>query len=272
LVVLKSAFRERLLEAGAQDPQAMASGPLVTGWLEGGRTRHALVKFGGESWVLKAYRRGGVVGRWNSSRYWGRGRFLEELRVASSAEERGIATAEVLALVFEDAGLGSLRAWLLTRYLPGVRPLHTYFGDRDEAAIFQAAGDAVARMHKASIDHPDLHLGNIVGSVDAGGAHAHIVDWDRARCRAPGAWNPLENLVRLWRSAEKGRKKGSFGRGDPPARARPEEGRSLLSGPVRAFIRGYFRGQPELLRRARRYFGRRAFWVGLRIWFGSARR
>ncbi|MBI4601298.1 MAG: hypothetical protein HY721_04975 [Planctomycetes bacterium] len=254
-VILKSRLRDRLLEAGVRDPRNLGAGPLVAGWIEGGRTRHALLRCGDEAWVLKSYRRGGVLGRWNSSRYWGARRFLDELRVAAHAERAGIPTAEVLALVVERAGLGSVRAWLVTRYLAGVRPLPELFGDAREGPIFRAAGEAVGRMHEAGIDHPDLHIGNIMGSFDGDEPHVHIVDWDRARVRERSAWSPYANLVRLWRSVEKGRRSGGVRR---------------LERPVREFIRGYFAGRPRALREARGYFRRRAFLLGVRLWLWRA--
>lgn len=255
-IILKSYLRERLFEAGAQDPTRLGSSSLVAGWIEGGRTRHALIRTGDEAWMLKAYRRGGWLGRWNSSRYWGRARFLEELRVAALAESFGVSTAEVLALILEPAGLGSLRAWLVTRYLPGVRPLHEYLGDRVGGHIFYAAGKVVRRMHEAEIDHHDLHVGNIMASVEADGSHALIVDWDRARARAVDSWSPYANLIRLWRSVQKGRLRDS----------------RLLHRSMRAFVRGYFGGRPEAFREVRRYFRRRALFLGMRRWFWRASR
>jgi hypothetical protein len=266
-VILRSASREKLLAAGADDPEAMAAGPHFAGWIEGGRTRHALIQFGDESWVLKMYRRGGVFGSWNPTRYWGCRRFLEELEVAAAALEQGVSTAEVLAVVFEQAGLGSVRSWSLTRYIPGVRPLHEYFAHAEEVAVFRAAGEAVQRMHAAGIDHPDLHIGNIVGSVGDGSARAHIIDWDRARVRRAGSWNPYANLVRLWRSVEKGRKKGVLG-----AQGSGKASYDVFAPAQRAFIRGYFRRRPGALGEARAYFRRRALWLGVRVWLGSARR
>ncbi|HVR72858.1 MAG TPA: lipopolysaccharide kinase InaA family protein [Planctomycetota bacterium] len=254
---LKSYFRDHLIGAGVDDPETLRSGPLVAGWIGGGRTHHALIRAEGEAWVLKAYRRGGLVGRWNSTRYWGRGRFLEELRVAALAEREGIPTAEVLAVIIERAGLGSVRAWLVTRYLPEMRPLHEYFGAPEEGEIFRTAGQVVRGMHKVGIDHPDLHVGNIVGGLDRNGPHAHIVDWDRARLRSKGTWSPNVNLIRLWRSVEKGRSEGAV---------------RYFKAALRAFIRGYFEGRPSALRDARKYFRRRAFFLGLRIWLWRARR
>jgi 3-deoxy-D-manno-octulosonic acid kinase len=206
--------------------------------------------------MLKVYRRGGVVGRWNSERYWGRRRFLEELRMAALAEDFGVSTAEVLALIMEPAGLGSVRAWLVARYLPGVRPLHEYFGDPVGGHIFYAAGKVVRRMHEAGIDHHDLHVGNIMVSSEADGAHAYIVDWDRARARAVDSWSPYANLIRLWRSVQKGRLMNS----------------RFLHESIRAFIRGYFGKRPDAFREARRYFRRRAVFLGMRRWFWRASR
>jgi hypothetical protein len=41
---------------------------------------------------------------------------------------------------------------------------------------------------------------------------------------------------------------------------------------LRSFAHGYFAGRPAALRSAREYFRRRALWLRLRVWFGSARR
>lgn len=254
-LVLKSSAKEMLLSAGIQDPLRVRAGPLVAGWLEGGRARHALVRVHGEAWVLKAYRRGGVVGRWNSERYWGAGRFFEELRIAALAERSGVATAEVLALIVEPAGLGSVRAWLVTRFLQDAKPLLAYFGAPAEHVIFRAAGKVVRQMHLANIDHHDLHLGNIMASFDGLLPVAHIVDWDRARLRARGEWNPFSNLSRLWRSVEKGRDRADL---------------RVQSKAVLAFVRGYFEGYPAELKRARAHFRKRAVYLGLRKWFWRA--
>jgi len=256
-LILKSALRDSLLAAGIAEPESMAAGPHVVGWLEGGRARHALIRWQEEEWVLKSYRRGGIVGRWNSQRYWGSERFLKELHVAARAQEAGVPTAEVLALVLEAAGLRSTRAWLLTRFLAGAKPLADCGGLPDELQIFRAAGETVRRMHLAGIDHHDLHLGNIVITREPRGPRVHIMDWDLARVRSEGSWSPFANLVRLWRSLEKGGKLGEI-------RLRPWS--------VPAFARGYFAGRPAALRKARAYFRRRALLLRVRSWFWRSSR
>ena len=269
VVCLKSSLRGELLAAGVGDPAALATGPLFAGPIDGGRTRHALVRTAvGDAWVVKTYRRGGVLGAWNPERYWGCERFLDELRVAAAAGRRGVATAEVLALVMEPAGWGSSRAWIVTRYLPDVRPLHEYFGDPDARRVLDSAGRAVARMHEAGIDHLDLHTGNIVCAVGPDGAKAYVLDWDRARCRTAGTWNPHGNLARLWRSVVKGRKRGLYGSATRETAHEP-----AFSALLVAFVRGYFAGRPVAsLRAAREYVGRRAFWFELRTLFWRSRK
>lgn len=273
VVILKSDQRDKLLRAGIHDPDRIAAGPLVADWIEGGRTRHALIETEGESWVLKAYRRGGAVGTLNSARYWGVRRFLRELEVASTAQRMGVATAEVLALILEPAGFGSVRAWLVSRYLPGVRPLYEFFGDRREVSIFSAAGSLVERMHRAGIDHPDLHLGNIVGTLEGGAPRVFIIDWDRARCHRGDSWKPYGNLVRLWRWVEKGRRRVPV-RSD---RLRRGASRHVMRNApsvrsFKAFVRGYFKGRPADLRQARDYFRRRALLFELRTLFWRSER
>jgi 3-deoxy-D-manno-octulosonic acid kinase len=60
-------------------------------------------------------------------------------------------------------------------------------------------GAAVARLHAAGADHADLNAHNI---LLGGGGEVSVIDFDRGRLRAPGAW-ALGNLSRLRRSLVK---------------------------------------------------------------------
>lgn len=266
-VIVRSTLRDRLQRAGLEDPRELSSGERVIGRLEGGRTPHCLIEDSGEVWVLKAYRRGGFLARWNRDRYWGRNRFLRELQVAVHAERSGVPTVDALAMVFEDAGLGSVRCWLLTRCLLEARPVREFLRTPREAAMARAAGEAVRRMHAAGIDHPDLNVSNLVGWMEEGAARVAILDWDGARCREDGTWSPDANLLRLWRSILKGEKLGRLETGWGP------DGRGGFTPAVglRAFLKAYFSGRRADLESAARYFRRRLPLLRLRSLFWRSR-
>ncbi len=61
-------------------------------------------------------------------------------------------------------------------------------------------GGVLRRLHDAGVDHPDLHVGNIL--VRALGRRAEdytVLDFDRGRRRRPGRWRG-RNVARLLRS------------------------------------------------------------------------
>ena len=60
-------------------------------------------------------------------------------------------------------------------------------------------GAAIGRFHGAGICHADLNANNILVDRDGG---VWLVDFDRARHRAPGGWRN-SRLRRLKRSLEK---------------------------------------------------------------------
>src|SRR6266545_5599112 len=89
-LIVSSGARAELLLLGFERPESAARGPLVAGWVGGGRVRHPVIQAGQDRWVLKAYRRGGLLARWNPDRYWRIGRFLRELRTARDAASAGV--------------------------------------------------------------------------------------------------------------------------------------------------------------------------------------
>lgn len=263
-VVVARRARAALLETGLERPEEAAAGPAVAAWVGGGRVRHPVIRAGEERWLLKAYRRGGLFRRLNPDRYWRTGRFVRELWTAVAAARAGVPAPEPIALILRAAGWGGAhRAWQVVRYVPGVFSLREILDGRAPAGlrarsltgIFRAAGSAVRKMHEAHIDHPDLNLGNILARVSGvNGAEngakepgqsqafpeAFIVDWDRARLRHRGSWNPHRNLLRLWRSALKLARLSR-----PPVVPDPAA--------LRAFLRGYFGRDRSDLRALRGY-------------------
>jgi 3-deoxy-D-manno-octulosonic acid kinase len=88
------------------------------------------------------------------------------------------------------------------------------------AALWQAVGSTVARLHRAGVDHADLNAHNIL--LDGKGA-VSVIDFDRGRLRAPGAWTS-RNLRRLQRSLDK------ISRAMPSGRYSAADWQSFMAG------------------------------------------
>jgi 3-deoxy-D-manno-octulosonic acid kinase len=178
--------------------------------LPGGRgASHRVDLPGSGPAVLRHYRRGGMLARWVGETYLGpwRPRPFRELTVAVTARARGVPTAEVLAA--RVAGRWLYGGALVTAEIPGATPvLEAVRAARDRAVrrrLAAAAGLAVGVMHRAGVHHVDLNLGNVLTQVDARGARASVIDFDRARLtpRLVPAGARRRSLQRLRRSLHK---------------------------------------------------------------------
>ncbi len=157
-------------------------------------------------WVLRHYRRGGLLAGLLGDRYLYAGakatRAFAELTLLAELHEAGLAVPAPVAARVCRRGL-YYRADLLTVALPGVRTLAELRQAAGTAplaaAIPHAVGGAVRRLHEAGVWHADLNAHNVL--VDGDG-RAYLIDFDRAERRPPGAWREA-NLARLRRSLDK---------------------------------------------------------------------
>ena len=154
-----------------------------------------------EQWVLRHYRRGGVVGRFNQDAYLftgeARSRPVRELRLLAEMEGRGLPVPAPVAMRLQRHGL-FYRADLLTVRVPG-RPLSALLADgAADPALFAVIGEVIGRFHREGVFHADLNAHNIL--VD--GHSVHLIDFDRGEWRSPGRWQRA-NLDRLQRSLRK---------------------------------------------------------------------
>ncbi|PMR74681.1 3-deoxy-D-manno-octulosonic acid kinase [Billgrantia endophytica] len=168
-----------------------------------GRGSSLFLDAGPEEWVLRPYRRGGLVAKWNETRYpWTgleRTRAFRELRLTANLYERGLPVPRPVAAGVTRFGL-TYGAALITARIPGARSL----ADRllEHAAtgtLLKRVGATVARFHAAGLDHVDLNARNLL--VDARDK-VWLIDLDRCRLREPGSWQAT-NLDRLQRSLVK---------------------------------------------------------------------
>lgn len=175
-------------------------------------------------WVLRHYRRGGYIARLSEDRYLWTGetgvRAFAEWRLLDLLSERGLPVPKPIAARYQRSGL-LYRCDLITQRIADAKPLSEALeaGAMPEA-IWRAVGAAVAELHRAGVDHADLNAHNLL--LDAQGA-VSVIDFDRGRLRAPGAWTS-RNLRRLRRSLDK------ISRGLPPDRYSEEIWRWLRAG------------------------------------------
>lgn len=135
--------------------------------------------------VLRPYRRGGLMGRVNRSRYLGVApRPFRELRIAVAVAAAGVPTPEPLgaAVLWEAPGL--YRGAFTTRELWGAANLWRFLQQapatqRGDACA--AAAALVRRLHDAGALHPDLNLQNFLIRRAAGGLEAWLIDLDGVR-------------------------------------------------------------------------------------------
>jgi 3-deoxy-D-manno-octulosonic acid kinase len=175
-------------------------------------------------WVLRHYRRGGFIAHLSADRYFWAGesrvRSFAEYRLLALLIERGLSVPRPIGARYQRAGL-RYRCDLITERIEGAATLSAELAARalsDEA--WRSIGAAIARLHRAGVDHADLNAHNVL--IDRHGAIS-VIDLDRGRIRAAGAWR-LRNLRRLRRSLEK------VARDLPPQRFRPDAWASLLAG------------------------------------------
>ncbi|WP_341667154.1 3-deoxy-D-manno-octulosonic acid kinase [Alcaligenes sp. SDU_A2] len=179
------------------EPQAYGDQAVKVG--QGGRQAAWFVQGPFGQAVLRHYRRGGLVARFNESAYLWQGRertrSWREFQVMSYLHHKGLAVPSVLAAAWWRSG-PSYRAALMTRRLADVRPLCQVLG----AACPEAVAREIVRMHQFQVWHADLNAYNIL--LDASGK-VWLIDFDRARQGTLSRSLALGNLQRLRRSLRK---------------------------------------------------------------------
>jgi 3-deoxy-D-manno-octulosonic acid kinase len=168
-----------------------ASGRGLAYFIDGGETE----------WVLRHFRRGGMVGRLIHDRYLftgvNRSRPFREARLLARLASAGLPVPRPVAARVE-LRLPFYRGDLISERVPG-EPLSRWL-KRDEAdvALFRSVGQVVRRFHDQGVFHADLNAHNILVSE----GDIHLIDFDRGRVRRPGRWQQA-NLFRLTRSLHK---------------------------------------------------------------------
>lgn len=169
----------------------------------GGRGTVACVHDAGRRWVLRHYHRGGFVARFVDDGYFytgaARTRAYVEFRLLRRLREWNLPVPVPVAARYVRAGL-AYRADLITEELPTRLTLAQALESGPlEPGTWRAIGRCIASLHARGVHHADLNAHNLLLGTDG---TVYVLDFDRGRVRARGAWEGRV-LERLRRSLAK---------------------------------------------------------------------
>ena len=172
--------------------------------LQGGRGVSVRIRCSSGDVIRRGYRRGGwmvFLGDRHLRTGWSQSRPIREWRLLQALVREGLPVPRPLVARVSPWGIW-YRGDIWMAAVPGV-PLpeaSQRTGGAGTGAAALILGRVLRRLHDAGIDHPDLHVGNIlVQDRGLGEDDYTILDFDRARRRRSGRWC-RRNLARLHRS------------------------------------------------------------------------
>jgi 3-deoxy-D-manno-octulosonic acid kinase len=168
----------------------------------GGRGSVCVLHSAEGDWILRHYRRGGLVARVSADRYLWTGadatRSFREWRLLAQLVRRGLPVPAPIAAGYERSG-ATYTADLITARLMGARTLAQVIEAQAlEPAMWAHIGRTIARFHANGVHHADLNANNIM----LAGSEVYLLDFDRGRIRARGGWE-ADVIARLKRSLDK---------------------------------------------------------------------
>ena len=177
----------------------------------------------GARYVLRHYRRGGLMARIWGDRYPWQGeestRPFREWLLTYRLQRAGLPVPVPIAARYLRAG-SSYTGDLLTERLPTVGSLAECLAKGALSVLtWISIGRCIRRFHDVGVCHADLNAHNVLLSEEG----VYLIDFDRGLLRAPGLWRD-GNLVRLRRSLEK------ITWGLPPDRFGESDWHGLLDG------------------------------------------
>lgn len=191
----------RACAASASDTaSARAVEHLATG---SGRGQATLVQAEQGAYVLRHYRRGGLVARFSDDRFARepvhRGRAMREFALLRLMQAWSLPVPAPAAARHRPRAL-SYSADIAVAWLPGTRNLVQCLREaRPAPAAWLAIGNAIRQLHERQVFHADLNAHNLL--LDTQG-RAWVVDFDKCEVRAGDDWKAA-NLARLLRSLRK---------------------------------------------------------------------
>lgn len=175
-------------------------------------------------WVLRHYRRGGLVARLNRDRYLWTGlvrtRAWREWHLLYELYRQGLPVPRPVAAHVHHQDR-FYQADIITERVAGQTLAERLLQAPLPDAQWQAMGACLREFHAHGVYHADLNASNLMITHDEAIA---LIDFDRGRLRIPHIFWQRRNLARLQRSLEK------LTRSQPNVRFGMQEWQLLLSG------------------------------------------
>jgi 3-deoxy-D-manno-octulosonic acid kinase len=168
-----------------------------------GRGTTVFIDYDAQHWVLRHFKRGGLVGKLLSDQYFflgvERSRPFEEFRLLTKIREHGLRVPVPVGARIHRRGF-IYRGDLITQNIPASQDLH-HMLTRDPLSKddWYAVGEALAKMHACQIYHHDANIRNIMMDNER---NIWLIDFDRCHERRGHHWKK-DNLSRLLRSLNK---------------------------------------------------------------------
>lgn len=162
--------------------------------------------------VLRYYRRGGLIGKFNRSKYFYTNpqgtRAFQEFTIINYLHQAGLSVPKALGAFYQKKGLFCEMA-LITSLIEDTQPLAMICQQLIDAEIRQEEAERYARsaaykihqMHDLDVLHADLNAFNILCSSDP--INAYLIDFDKAKKIKLDHRLRQQNLDRLARSLKK---------------------------------------------------------------------
>jgi 3-deoxy-D-manno-octulosonic acid kinase len=168
----------------------------------GGRGSVSVLHAAEGDWILRHYRRGGLVARMSGDRYVWTGanatRSFREWRLLAELRRRSLPVPAPIAACYERSG-ATYTADIITARLIDARTLAQAIETQAlGSAMWAQVGRTIARFHANGVHHADLNANNIM----LAGEDIYLLDFDRGRIRARGGWE-ANVIARLKRSLDK---------------------------------------------------------------------
>jgi len=201
-VMLYDASRAGNAAAGWFDPAYWKERNEVEGEARGRGTTH-FVRSGKQQFVLRHYRRGGLVAKALGDRYFWRNeaatRSFAEWQLLYHLHRAGLPVPAPIAARYRRQG-PFYTADLITERLTDSISLAEQLRMRGIPILgWITIGRCIRAFHDLGVCHPDLNAHNI---LLVGDDSVYLIDFDRGSLKKPGLWCD-GNLVRLRRSLEK---------------------------------------------------------------------